>query len=75
MIRWMHDAASRCMSAGHEWLAADDPEACPDCIVWALAAAHRAGQEAMRERVAQWLLQRGDTVWADAIRALEVPHD
>ena len=36
---------------------------------------HRAGQEAMRERVAQWLLQRGDTVWADAIRALEVSHD
>lgn len=36
------------------------------------ARAHLRGQEAMRERVAQWLLQRGDTVWADAIRALEV---
>ena len=34
--------------------------------------AHRAGQEAMRERCAQWLLARGDTVWAAAIRALEV---
>lgn len=52
MIRWMRDAASRCMSAGHEWLAADDPEACPGCLGWALAAAHREGQEAMRERCA-----------------------
>lgn len=52
MIRWMRDAVSRCTSAGHEWLASDDPEACPDCLGWALAAAHRAGQEAMRERAA-----------------------
>lgn len=34
--------------------------------------AHRAGQEAMRERCALWLLARGDILWAAAIRALEV---
>ena len=38
-------------------------------------AGRRAGQEAMRETCAQWLEQRGDHVWAKAIRALEVSHD
>ena len=47
-----------------------------DCaIVAAHESGRRAGQEAMRETCAQWLEQRGDHVWAKAIRALEVSHD
>ena len=46
MSRWMRDAVERCMYAGHEWLAKDDPDVCADCLEWAMASAYRAGQEA-----------------------------
>ncbi|NCC26185.1 MAG: hypothetical protein EOM25_13480 [Deltaproteobacteria bacterium] len=43
-----------------------------DALVEMMEESRRVGQEAMRERCAQWLEQRGDHVWAKALRALEV---
>ena len=43
-----------------------------DALVEMMEESRRVGQEAMRESAAQWLEQRGDKVWAQAIRDLEV---
>jgi len=53
MSRWMRDAVERCIHAGHEWLAKDDPEACADCLEWAMASAYRAGREAALREAAK----------------------
>ena len=82
----LRDIEASCRALGHEWLDRY-PHCCSDCLERGLAAAHRAGQKAMRERCAvlcdDWEaatycdgwqdMERGAQHCAEDIRALEVP--
>jgi hypothetical protein len=81
----LRDIEASCRALGHEWLDRY-PHCCSDCLERGLAEAHRAGQEAMRERCAAlcdnweeatycagWReMEQGAQHCAEAIRAMEV---